>query len=74
MRELCLAAHLHEALGLADAVGSEFGGPAMAEIVGADQQHHCLRRRPVEIAVPGTALVAAVRIGKTRLIDNVLVP
>ena len=29
---------------------------------------------PVEIAAPGTALVAAVRIGKTRLIDNVLVP
>jgi pantoate--beta-alanine ligase len=29
---------------------------------------------PVAAAAPGTALVAAVRIGKTRLIDNVLVP
>jgi pantoate--beta-alanine ligase len=29
---------------------------------------------PVAVAAPGTALVAAVRIGKTRLIDNVLVP
>ncbi|HEX9305494.1 MAG TPA: pantoate--beta-alanine ligase [Thermoanaerobaculia bacterium] len=29
---------------------------------------------PVEVAAPGTALVAAVRIGKTRLIDNVPVP
>ena len=29
---------------------------------------------PVEVALPGTALVAAVRIGKTRLIDNVLLP
>ena len=29
---------------------------------------------PVANAVPGTALVAAVRVGKTRLIDNVLVP
>lgn len=29
---------------------------------------------PVPNAVPGTALAAAVRVGKTRLIDNVLVP
>ncbi len=29
---------------------------------------------PVTDAVPGTALAAAVRVGKTRLIDNVLVP
>ncbi|HEY3173848.1 MAG TPA: pantoate--beta-alanine ligase [Thermoanaerobaculia bacterium] len=29
---------------------------------------------PVAVAAPGTALVAAVRIGKTRLIDNVFVP
>jgi len=29
---------------------------------------------PVAAAAPGTALVAAVRLGKTRLIDNVLVP
>ena len=29
---------------------------------------------PVANAVPGTALAAAVRVGKTRLIDNVLVP
>jgi pantoate--beta-alanine ligase len=29
---------------------------------------------PVAATAPGTALVAAVRIGKTRLIDNVLVP
>jgi pantoate--beta-alanine ligase len=28
----------------------------------------------VAVALPGTALVAAVRVGKTRLIDNVLVP
>ena len=30
--------------------------------------------RPVKSAVPGTALAAAVRVGKTRLIDNVPVP
>jgi pantoate--beta-alanine ligase len=29
---------------------------------------------PVTDAIPGTALAAAVRVGKTRLIDNVLVP
>jgi len=29
---------------------------------------------PVAVAVPGTALAAAIRVGKTRLIDNVLVP
>jgi len=29
---------------------------------------------PVAVTAPGTALIAAVRIGKTRLIDNVVVP
>jgi len=29
---------------------------------------------PIAIAAPGTAIAAAVRVGKTRLIDNVLVP
>jgi pantothenate synthetase len=29
---------------------------------------------PASKAAPGTALAAAVRIGNTRLIDNVLVP
>jgi pantoate--beta-alanine ligase len=30
--------------------------------------------RPLELALPGAAIAAAVRVGKTRLIDNVLVP